>query len=299
MKFRELVKRSLPPAVRHYVRRIRALLSDDRQQFSYAYLGNNRGLTTLHDGHLIFVDTCGVQIAPHLIVKGRWETWIENCLRRLLRPGDVCVEVGANLGYYTLIMAAITGPNGRVFSFEANPRIFELLTDSISVNGYTDRVALYQKAALDRNGVVEFVFSDTYSGSGHVTNEANGTSQGGTVTTSVEAITLDEALKDFEGHLDCIRLDAEGSEPLILDGGRELMMRSPEVIIVMEWHTAMLCTLCDLPDFIGKLIGAGYEIWEITSESTLIPADRERLMRLTGDVVIARQRDRLLPMIVA
>src|SRR5437660_168721 len=85
----------------------------------YAYLGPDMALTQMHDGHFIYVDPADESLSAHLIGRGYWERWIESVVRGLVRPGDRVVEVGANLGYYTLIMAAAVGPTGAVHSFEA------------------------------------------------------------------------------------------------------------------------------------------------------------------------------------
>ncbi len=80
----------------------------------YAYLDPQTALTTLHDGQLIFVDPVDEQLSPSIIAYGVWEVWIEKVIRRLLRPSDKVIEVGANVGYYTLIMSSLIGPGGRL-----------------------------------------------------------------------------------------------------------------------------------------------------------------------------------------
>jgi Protein-L-isoaspartate(D-aspartate) O-methyltransferase (PCMT) len=120
-------------ALRSYLRRRRR--SGPRS--TYAYLGDGLGLTTLQNGLLLLVDTRDVQAAPHLIARGSWESNVEFALAQLLRPGQRIVEVGANLGYYTVMMASAVGPSGHILSVEANARHAELVRRPVYINGFS------------------------------------------------------------------------------------------------------------------------------------------------------------------
>lgn len=73
-------------------------------------------------------------------------------MARVLRPGMRCLDLGANVGYFTLLMADAVGPSGRVAAVEANPRLADLLGRTVDVNGFGDRVTVTQRAASDRSG---------------------------------------------------------------------------------------------------------------------------------------------------
>ena len=121
----------------------------------YAYLGPDCALTQLTDGHFIYVDPYDESLSPHLIARGYWEQWVETVVHALVRPGSQVIEVGANLGYYTLKLARDVGPIGRVRSFEANPIIFRLLHRSVRFNGYLDRVSLVNARLLNARDEVQ------------------------------------------------------------------------------------------------------------------------------------------------
>src|SRR6266487_5433542 len=70
---------------------------------------------------------------------------------RLLRPGDSCVDAGANIGHYTFLMAAEVGPTGRVLAFEANPTFVEILKTTIELNDYGSRVQVHAKALWEQS----------------------------------------------------------------------------------------------------------------------------------------------------
>ncbi len=232
----------------------------------YAFLGRGCAITTLWDGHFIFVDTRDEVVAAQLIARGYWETWIENVVRSLIRPGDQVIEVGANHGYYTLAMAAGVGPTGRVIAFEANPGVAMLLRRSISFNNYADRVTVYQKAVVDQAGSLTFSMSASDSGAGHIM-------QGGhllgaePILVEVEAVRLDD-LFPVE-RIDLIRTDAEGSEPLIVEGARNLIDRSENIKLCLEWSMPMIHSRAYIPRFLAVLASRGFRFWKTETDSTL------------------------------
>jgi hypothetical protein len=86
--------------------------------------------------HKMYVDLRDTGFAPHLMFEGYWEYWITEFIWRNAKPGQVALDVGANHGYYTLLLADLVGPNGKVHAFEPNPRLAELLGQNIALNGY-------------------------------------------------------------------------------------------------------------------------------------------------------------------
>src|SRR5688572_23436882 len=87
-----------------------------------AYMGDNTAIVRVLGKYIMWVDTTDIGITPHLSLNGYWESWITLAMARVLQPGWTCIDVGANHGYYTLIMADAVGPSGKVISIEPNPR---------------------------------------------------------------------------------------------------------------------------------------------------------------------------------
>jgi FkbM family methyltransferase len=252
----------------------------------YAYLTPDAALTQLYDGHFIFVDPADEQLAPHLIARGYWELWIDRVVRRLARPGSKVIEVGANHGYYTLIMAGEIGAAGRLDSFEANPRLAGLVNRSVEFNGYAGRVTVHAKAAGDREGVMRFASSRQYSGGGHLLVE-NQAYPRESVAHEVPIVRLDDVITS--GPVDLIRIDAEGAEPLILQGATAILARSPGIRICMEWHLVMMANYADVSVFIAECRHLGFRFWNIEHDSSLTELTDAALMTLElNDVVLAR-----------
>ncbi len=88
------------------------------------------------------------------IAYGTWEPVETAWIKSILVPGDTVVDIGANLGWYTVVMARLVGGEGRVVAFEPDPRNFELLLRNVRENEFIDHCTLVQTALLDRFGKV-------------------------------------------------------------------------------------------------------------------------------------------------
>ena len=256
----------------------------------YFPLEPDAALTRLNAGPMLFVDPLDEQVCAGIIVRGVWESWVSAVVLSLLRPGARVVEVGANVGYYTVIMAGQVGATGHVTALEANPRLVDLIGRSIRVNGFADRVRLLNRAAMDAPGDVDFVSFRRHSGGGHVPTVVNGyydPARGQPEAYRVEAVRLD----DLDcGPIDMIRIDAEGSEPFILRGAADLLNANPDVVICMEWSIIQMESRTSVSDLVDWLEGMGFGFWLIGPPTGLTPLSRAELLTQTHcDVVVSRR----------
>ena len=235
----------------------------------------------------MFVDPGDLQVTPHLVARGYWEIWIDRLVRRLIQPGARVIEVGANQGYYTVIMGQAVGEGGRLDSFEANPRLAALVERSADFNGYGPRTKVHAVAAGDRDGTARFAVSRTDSGGGHLALDDH--PQGASRTLiEVPIVRLDDVIAP--GPIDFIRIDAEGAEPLILAGAQAILDRSPNIAVCIEWALPMMGAMSDVPAFIAGLRARGFRFFLIGFDSMLTEQDDAALMALDHrDVIIARR----------
>ncbi len=94
-------------------------------------------------------------VGRHIFIEGIYEPECTNVFLSLLRPGDCVLDVGANIGYFTLLSSSLVGSGGQVHAFEASPQIMQTLDKNIKLN-HASNVVLHNEAVLDRLGVVEF-----------------------------------------------------------------------------------------------------------------------------------------------
>ena len=254
---------------------------------AYAYLTPDSAMVTLHDGHLLYVDPRDQSVSAHLIARGAWEFWVENAVRALLRPGDRVIEVGANVGYFTVMMARMIGEGGRMVSFEANPHLAELVRRSLLLNGYAPRAEIRAEAAADHPGELEFFTSATMNGGGHlgIPHEAE---VFGRTPVIVPAVTLDGVLDGAPVNL--LRMDAEGAEPLVLKGAQAMIARSPDLRICMEWDVTQIASRGDPAATTSALAGEGFRFWRIEKRGGLAEVQAGALPTLPhSDLVLSRQ----------
>lgn len=261
----------------------------------YFPLDQGLGLTRLQDGHFLYVDPMDEAVAAHLIARGYWENWIHRVVCTLVQPGDHIIEVGANFGYYTVAMARQAGPDGSILAFEANPGLADLVRRSIHFNGYSPTVTVVAQAASDRAGTLSFATSRRNAGGGTISTTP-GALGPDSVLATVETVTLDSVAPD---DVRFIRMDAEGSEPLILRGAERLLKRQ-DIVVCMEWDVIQMSARADVRELIAWLSSLGFQYWSIQYDSTLLNIPAADMPTLPAcDIVMAREAPPGVPLTMA
>lgn len=217
----------------------------------YYYLGGRRGMTTLTTGQLFIVNTEARDIATWIIHSGCWENFVDDILCALVRPGDTFLDVGANMGYYTVKIGGMVGDQGRVFSFEPNPSFFDVLSDNCHINGFDSRAKVFNAAAGETAGVSSLTFEPRYPGGGMVGLGAE-YAVGGREQVQVPVMVIDDVV---EGKADLIKIDVEGFEPLVLRGMKNLLARSPDCAMVIEVNFAVWSNYGEPSQMVQEIAG--------------------------------------------
>ena len=159
-------------------------------------------------------------------------------LRRHIREGSVFLDVGANLGYYSILAATLCGPGGRVHAFEPQRLLARHLRASIERNAFGDRVYLNEAAVgADHGGSATLFYAqddETFIGIPSLFRHP--WLEGGQEV-AVPVISLDEYVRQHGlSRVDVIKIDVEGAEMLALEGMRELLKRGhPRFILLEAW----------------------------------------------------------------
>jgi len=248
------------------------------------YLGDNRALTRTMWGHKMFVDTRDISLAPHILLDGYWEMWITKFFMDTVKEGMTVVEVGSNIGYYTLIAASRIGPQGKVYAFEANPQVFEILFRNIEINGFLGWVTLVNKAAMDKSGSLKFHRSKHHHAGGSIvpfSDEFLTETREESETIEVEAVSLDEYFADQETKVDAMKIDAEGAEPFIFKGMRRLLSSNRDIKIIFEFTPTLYASQgLDPRAFLNDLMSQGFKVKHINPQSQLEEMSIERLLEI-------------------
>jgi len=199
-------------------------------------------------------------------------------LSRLARPGAVVVDVGSNLGLYTVLLSRLVGGEGRLVSFEPDPATFALLRRNCSANGCTN-VSLHNQALGRKHDRTELHTLILNSGDSHV---ARGGGRLFRRKVLVEVVVLDEVAPDLAP--DLIKIDIQGWELEALRGMTQLIARNPETRIYFEfWPQGFRRAGYPPEEVIGFLADRGFAFFHMPTGRPLDkPAMAILSKRLTG-----------------
>jgi len=237
-----------------------------------------RQSTAVVDGHVFQLDA---HDSLNLSLYGEFEPFETEIVRSLVKPGMVVVDIGANIGYYSLLFARLTGPEGTVHAFEPAPENFRLLNANIQANGYRN-ITPVQAAVCDSSGQVTFHLSPSNEAD-HRLYAQSGDNEPRTAVT-VPAIRLDEYPPLRECPAAFMKMDIQGAEGRALAGMRKFLAQPNPMIIVMEfWPYGMQAAGSTPQDVLTCLLDAGFTLEEIDENRRhVIPVNpQELLTRLT------------------
>jgi FkbM family methyltransferase len=183
------------------------------------------------EGFELALDPADRAVSAHIKDAHAWETHIAALLRRFLTRGDVFLDVGANVGYHTLLAAAVVGEQGRVIAVEPNPQNAMLIACTIARNSLP-MVRLLPIALATEIGYASFGSAIGSNGGFAEADSANVVDPNLTI---VPTMALDDLALD---RVDVIKIDVEGAEPMVIEGGRRTIERHRPVL-VFEFSCAM------------------------------------------------------------
>lgn len=198
---------------------------------------------------------------------GEWEPHETQVIQRILRPGSSFADVGANIGYFTLLAAKIVGPTGHVHAFEANARTHALLSENIARNS-ANNVTAHLLAVSDEAGSAVIHHCEAGNAGRDMAMAAKPEDTGGTVRME----RLDTILADTA--ITLIKLDIEGGEAKALRGGEAMLTRSAAPDLLFELTPQLLNENGDdAADLLEWLRGMGYVLSEISVHGAKASSD--------------------------
>lgn len=215
-----------------------------------------------------------IDLADHVIglsiLRGEYEPEEIAFVRRQLSPGDVAIDVGAHIGYFSMRFAHAVGPSGRVYAFEPFDTNADLLERSVAENRYEDRVVVRRAAAGAASGRASLSYprETLNSGGAYLVSDAAAPLPDHLLR-EVPVVALDDL--DFARPVRLIKIDAEGAEPQVIRGARRLLAEDRPVIL-SELHPAQLRRASGVSagEFLDQLRGLGYAVRDLYDR----PVDR-------------------------
>ena len=237
------------------------------------YLGNGRVLlkAVVFGANIAYIlEADDRLLAPWFIISGRYESSLTNWMVPRLRPDSVCVDVGANFGYFTCLFARFA-PQGKVIGIEPDPTVFAILRDNVLINGFNGHASVINAAVSDNNGRLTLYRRTIRSGNTSIIKASDEftSSLGELPVEAFEAptFTVDQICADLGGRLDFLKIDVEGAEPLVFRGAQEAIRNNRQLNIIFEWSPAqMQGAKFDLKEFIAKLKEYGFSPYSLNED---------------------------------
>jgi len=218
-------------------------------------------------GHRMCAHTLDRYLTLWLWKLKRLEHAALECAAAQGRPGMHAVDIGANLGVYTLAMAGAAGDDGRVWAFEPESGNATTLRKNIALNGYAN-VTVVEKAVGDRSGQAELYLDEAHQGDHRLFDTGMGR-----VRQPVDVVALDDYFPAGQP-LDLVKIDVQGAEALVLRGMQRILTQTPSLVVLMEMSIGdPVAPGCSAEDVVENLVRLGYRLaWIDESRRRVVSA---------------------------
>lgn len=238
-----------------------------------AYLGDHTILARVLGRYKMFLDTRDVAFTPHLLTDGYWEMTHTEVMAKLLKPGMKAIDLGANLGYFTLLMAERVGSSGAVHAFEPNPHLAMLTRQSVEVNGFASRTTVHEIALSDQSGELDFFIDPARPMNATVYPKDN----------HEKARVPTARFDDFHELEDCdfIKIDVEGAEETVWKGMAKRLKNPRPLTIILEF------TPDRYPDagaFLDLFESQGLSLGYVHQWRGIVPTTKSEILAKPGNV---------------
>jgi FkbM family methyltransferase len=179
-----------------------------------------------------------------------------------IKENDIILDIGANIGYYTLLFAQRVGDGGHVYAFEPEPQNFELLKKNVQTSGYRN-VTLINMAVSDTTSKLRLYLNKKNKADHRIFDW-----QDRRKFIEIDSTRLDDYFSDFTGDIAFIKMDIQGAEYRALSGMLSLLARNPKTTIVMEFEPQSLLLSGIEPRIcLELLLKQGFTLYNINNKN--------------------------------
>ena len=235
-------------------------------------------------GKALNMDLRDDAMSSTLFAEGIWEPEETSFVGKALQPGMVFVDVGANIGYYTVIASGIVGSAGKVFAFEPDPKNFELLQKNIDTNGCENVIAVQKAVTASVQSL--FLYRSNNNFGDHRVYEPHGEFLAGNVRSAIaiESVSLDQYFDLNLARIDLLKMDIQGSEYDAFVGMRKLLERYSDITILTEFWPKGLAQAGASPKvFLDEVRKSKFKIFRLDARGSREVSDRDILGDLSED----------------
>lgn len=223
-------------------------------------------------GHKMLLDS---KDDLRLSIHGVFEQHETELVKKEIKKGDIILDIGANIGYYTLIFAKSVGEEGKVFAFEPEPDNFALLKKNVEINDYKN-VILVQKAISNKTGRTKLYLCEEGPGDHRIYDWLDGRQ-----SIEIEVIRLDDYFKDYDGKIDFIKMDIQGAEGEAIQGMPNLLDKNKTVKIITEFAPLWLKRSGIEPEeYLKLLLKHDFKLYRINKEKIKPVVNLRKLLEI-------------------
>ena len=198
-----------------------------------------------------------------MLALGAFEPYQMALFRQIVKPGMTVIDIGANIGLYSVIAGRLVGDNGKVFSFEPENKNYEFLSNNIKANNLKN--VLLNKTAISNEKSTKnlFLFSENTGSYSLVDNRKTN------ISIPVQTDTLDNILKQQSiNRVDVIKMDIEGAEYMAFEGMLQIISNSTNLTMMIEFFPNAIKRFNKDPlQFLNKIKSLGFKISEINEDN--------------------------------
>ncbi len=257
----KLAKKIIPKSIRKIINKKQSNVKKYLNSQKIFYL-TKMGPIEVH-GNKMYLQNKSYQ-SDCLLNRGFFERLGTKLVLDKIKKEEVVIDLGANIGYYTLLFAKIVGNKGKVFAFEPDPDNFKFLKKNVDKNNFMN-VQLEQKAVSNTNGTTKLFLNEGNKGAHRIYHSE----LAGNEYKEVKVITLDSFFKKMkvDQKIDFIKMDIEGSEFEALKGMKNLLDNNPSITLFLEFDPKQIRAFGSDPmDIIDFLKQNNFKILKLNLE---------------------------------
>ena len=259
---------------------------------NYLWTKYNGGIIELPEFKM-YLDPNERVVSKSIFLHKIWEPLESKLFCRSINKGDIVIDIGAHIGWYSLLASRHVGEEGLVYAFEPEPRSFNILIKNIKLNDITNIIPI-NKALSDSSGI-QLLYINLYKKDPSLFRMWSDSDE---ESVPVEVIPLDEYLENKQ--VDIIKIDVEGYEYKIFQGMEKILSENPNLIIFSEYWPEGLRKAGSSPkEYLDIIKKHGFIIIKIEEKLEKINYDEALNINKSANFILFRERAQVNSLIIS
>ena len=200
---------------------------------------------------------------------GVFEPFETEVIKKHVKKGDTVVDIGANIGYYTLILSKLVGDSGKVFAFEPDPENFSLLEKNVKANNLKNAI-LINKAVSDKTGKTSLFLSENNNADHRIYKSHDSNYKKKRKSIVVDVVKFDDYFKN-KPKISFVKIDVEGAEGAVIGGMGSTIKNNLSLKILLELFPIANVNFGITPEiYLNCLTKHGFDIYSLNEEKNRV-----------------------------